>query len=148
MRLKRSFAIAFLTCVALVVPAAASAHHGGGDRWHHHHHFVALKGTVVSANQADHTLVVDVTRANRKANALEGKRVTVHAVGGWVADTNNDGKHNLADVKDGDTVIVFTKRRFINFDALTISKAKVWDKTNSGSAAFRSGDHHCDGDRR
>ena len=93
--------------------------------------------------------MVDVSRANRKANALEGKHVTVHAVGGWVADTNGDGKHDLADVKDGDTVIVFTKRRFINFDALTISKAKVWDKTNSGSAAFRSGtqdgDHHCDG---
>src|SRR3954451_12881492 len=101
MRLKSWFVTALLACAVLVVPAAASAHHGGGDRWgHHHHHIAILKGTVVSTDPGNHSLVVDVTRANRRANALEGKRVTVHAVGGWVADTNGDDRHDLADVKD------------------------------------------------
>src|SRR3954449_4837640 len=137
---------------ALLVPASASAH----DGHHHRHHFraVVLKGTVSSVNTDNGTLALKVARASRGGNALEGDSVTVKAVKGWVADTNNDGKHSIADVQSGDTVLVFTKRRFINSDANTVSAAFVIDKTHpktSSSAAYRDAyrdgahDGRCDG---
>jgi hypothetical protein len=73
--------------------------------------------------------------------------VTVKAVKGWVADTNDDGKRSIADVKAGDKVLVFTKRRFIDADANTVSAAFVVDKTNPARTAIRDGDrdsHDCD----
>jgi hypothetical protein len=138
---------AFLVAAALV-PGTALAHFG-------HHHGVVLKGTVTSVNASDHTLVVSVAKASRGGAALVGDSVTVKAVKGAVADTNNDGKHSIADVKDGDTVLVFTKRRFVNTAANTVSAAFVVDKSSFGDSGqasgdgsrgdFRDGDHHCDG---
>src|SRR3954470_7555690 len=123
---------------ALLIPAGASAH----DGHHHRHHFraVGLKGTASSGTPDKDPLAGRIARASRGGNALEGDTVTVKAVKGWVADTNNDGKRSIADVKDGDTVVVFTKRRFINSDANTVSAGFVLDKTNpktSSSAASR-----------
>jgi hypothetical protein len=109
-----------------------------------------LKGTVTSVDTDNGTLVVKVAKATRGGNALEGDNVTVKAVKGWVADTNNDGKRSIADVKDGDTVLVFTKRRFIDADANRVSAAFVVDKTHPAKFAARSGDrdgHDCDGRR-
>jgi hypothetical protein len=139
---------AFAAAAALL-PGTALAHHGGdrdGFR-HHHHHGVLLKGTVTSVDQENSTLVVQVARASRGGNALEGDSVTVKAVKGWVADTNNDGKHNIADVQSGDKVLVFTKRRFIDADANKVSAAFVVDKTHPAStSAWRDRDgHDCDG---
>src|SRR3954453_16141465 len=129
---------------ALLIPASASAHDGHHQR--HHFRAVVLKGTVSSVNTDNGTLAVKVARASRGGNALEGDTVTVKAVKGWVADTNNDGKHSLADIQSGDTVLVFTKRRFIDSDANKISAAFVADKTHPrSSAAFRSGDRDGDG---
>src|SRR4051794_25251117 len=127
---------------ALLTPASASAHDGPPPR--HHFRAVVLKGTVSSVNTDKGTLAVKVARASRGGNALEGDTVTVKAVKGWVADTNNDGKHSIADVQSGDTVLVFTKRRFINSDANSVSAAFVIDKTHpktTSSAAYRDANH-------
>jgi len=106
-----------------------------------------LKGTVTSMDTSTDTLVVKVAKASRGGNALEGDSVTVKAVKGWVADTNSDGKHSIADVQSGDTVLVFTKRRFVDADAKTVSAAFVVDKTHPAKFASRSADgrHDCDG---
>jgi hypothetical protein len=132
---------AFAAAAALL-PGTALAHDGDRDGFrHHHHHGVLLKGTVTSVDTSNSTLVVKVAKATRGGNALEGDSVTVKAVKGWVADTNNDGKHSIADVKDGDTVLVFTKRRFIDADANKVSAAFVIDKTHPktwDSGAYRN----------
>jgi hypothetical protein len=149
--------VAFVAAAALV-PGTAVAHDGDRDgfRHHHHHHGVMLKGTVTSVDTSNSTLVVKVAKATRGGNALEGDNVTVKAVKGWVADTNDDGKHSIADVQSGDTVLVFTKRRFIDADANKISAAFVIDKTHPKSwdsgayrSAFEDGarDGDCDGHR-
>jgi hypothetical protein len=121
-----------IACAAIVAPVAL-AHDGGRDRdrrdgWNHHrHHRVVLKGTVTSIDLGDKTVVVDVQRARRGGRALVGHKVTVKVFGGRVADTNGDGKHGLADVKDGDRVRVKTKRRFIDADANKIARARLID---------------------
>ena len=142
-----------------LLPGAALAHNGtdgtrdGGFHHRHHHSGVLLKGTVTSVDTSNSTLTVAVSKASRGGNALEGDTVTVKAVKGWVADTNNDGKRNISDVQNGDTVLVFTKRRFINADANTVSAAFVIDKTHPKStdassfrSAYRDGarDGNCD----
>jgi hypothetical protein len=136
---------AIVTAAALL-PGTALAHDGHDGFGHHHHRGVVLKGTVSSIDTSAGTLVVKVAKASRGGNALEGDEVTVKAVKGWVADTNDDGKHSLADVATGDTVLVFTKRRFIDADANKVSAAFVVDKTHPGSAqSTRDGgdcDHH------
>src|SRR3954469_1336874 len=121
---------------ALLIPASASAHDGHHQR--HHFRAVVLKGTVSSVNTDNGTLAVKVAKANRGGNALEGDTVTVKVVKGWVADTTGDGKRSIADVKDGDTVLVFTKRRFINANANTVSAAFVIDKTHPQSTSTAS----------
>lgn len=139
-------------CIAMLVPAGALAHDGFGGRdgrHHFHHRLVFLKGTVKSVDPGDKTLVLAVTSASRGGKALVGDDVVVKALAGWVADTNNDGTHSLADVQAGDTVIVVTKRRFVDADHNAVSAAKVFDKTHPGPARTRAsagdGDgHHCD----
>jgi hypothetical protein len=135
---------ALLAALALV-PGSALAHDGrdgGHNRFGHHHHFgVLLKGTVTGVDAASSTLNVKVDKASRGGNALEGDTVQVKAVKGWVADVNNDGKHNASDIQVGDTVLVFTKRRFIDANANTVSAAFVIDKTHpktTSTAAFRN----------
>jgi hypothetical protein len=152
MKAGKTFICALIAALTLI-PGTALAHDGRDGRWghhHRHHHAVVLKGTVQSVNTDNGTLVVHVVRANRDNTGLVGDDVTVKAVKGWVADTNGDGDHSLADVKVGDKVLVITKRRYIDGDANTVSAAFVIDKTNSASttAARRDGDtHFCDHDR-
>ena len=141
--------ICAVAAVAALAPGTALAHDGDRDGFrHHHHHGVLLKGTVTSIDTSNSTLVVKVAKATRGGNALEGDSVTVKAVKGWVADTNNDGKRSIADVQSGDTVLVFTKRRFIDADANKVSAAFVVDKTHPArTSAWRDGDrdgHDCD----
>jgi hypothetical protein len=137
-----------LACAALLAPAAAGAHHGGDWRHRHHHwHFgVLLRGAVASVNQDDGTIAVKVEKATRGGRALVGNTVGVKVLRAWVADANDDGHHDIADIAAGDTVIVWTKRRFIDGDGNAISAAKVFDKTRAPSfGAFRARDR--DGDR-
>jgi hypothetical protein len=154
----RKTLVAAVAATALL-PGTALAHDGGDGRYgsfhHHRHHHsgVLLKGTVTSVDTSNSTLTVAVAKASRGGKALVGDTVTVKAVKGWVADTNNDGKRSIADVQNGDTVLVFTKRRFINADANTVSAAFVIDKTHPKStdrssfrSAYRDGvrDGNCD----
>src|SRR3954470_14111705 len=132
---------------ALLIPAGASAH----DGHHHRHHFraVGLKGTASSGTPDKDPLAGRIAKASRGGNALEGDSVTVKAVKGWVADTNNDGKRSIEDVQSGDTVLVFTKRRFVDSDANRVADAFVVDKTHpartAGTDDSRDGDgHDCD----
>src|SRR3954471_22007413 len=139
MRLGRTLCALFVA--AAIAPGTALAHH--------HHHGVVLKGTVTSVDASNSTLVVKVERATRGGDVLEGDNVTIKAVKGWVADTNNDGKRSIADVQDGDAVLVFTKRRFVDSDANTVAAAFVVDKTHpartAGTGDSRDGDgHDCD----
>src|SRR3954447_3996281 len=144
--------VACLAATALL-PGTALAHDGrdgARDGFHHrhHHHVVLLKGVVTGVDASNNTLTLKVEKASRGGSALEGDTVTVTAVKGWVADTNNDGKHSIADVKSGDTVLAFTKRRFINSDTNTVSAAFVIDKTHpksTSSTAYRNA--YNDGDR-
>ena len=71
--------------------------------------------------------------------------MTVKAFKAWVADTNNDGAHNLSDVKAGDTVFVKTKRRFIDDTANSVSAAKVLDANGSGTAFHKADQDSRDG---
>jgi hypothetical protein len=136
--------ICAVTATAVLLPGAALAHDGdrdGSRHDRHHHRGVMLKGTVTSIDASNSTLVVKVAKASRGGNALEGDSVTVKAVKGWVADTNNDGKRSIADVQSGDTVLVFTKRRFVDASANTVSAAFVIDKTHpktSEQSAYRN----------
>jgi hypothetical protein len=128
--------LCILAAGAAIMPGAAFAHDGtndgrtDGNHFGHHHRGVVLKGNVQSVDSSNGTLVVKVDKATRGGDALEGDTVTVKAVKGWVADTNNDGKRSVADVQTGDTVLVFTKRRFVDADANTVSAAFVIDKTH------------------
>ena len=149
---------AVIAALTLVVPAGALAHDGDGDRdgfrhhHRHHHRVVVLKGTVSSVNTDAGTLVVAVSDTNRKGRALDDENVTVDPAKGWVADTNNDGKRNLADIQAGDKVIVFAKRRDVNFDTNSVDDAFVIDKTHPKStssyrSAYRDGERDGDCDR-
>ena len=144
--MNRKTLVACIAATALL-PGSALAHDGtdgsrdGGFHHRHHHHGVVLKGSVTSIDVENSTLTVKVDKASRGGRALVGDTVTVKAVKGWVADTNDDGKRNIADVQTGDTVLVFTKRRFIDADANTVSAAFVIDKTHpksTSSTAFRN----------
>jgi hypothetical protein len=137
-----------IVAAAALLPGTALAHDGHEQFGHHHHHGVLLKGTVSSVDTSAGTLVVKVDKASRGGNALEGDQVTVKAVKGWVGDTNDDGKRSLADVATGDTVLIFTKRRFIDANSNNVSAAFVVDKSHPGTArSTRDGgfcDHHTD----
>jgi hypothetical protein len=132
--------------IAVLVPAGALAHDGrdgdfrSGHHRHHHHFGVLLKGTVSSVDTDNGKLVVKVAKATRGARDLVGDDVTVKVFRAWVADTNNDGKHNMSDFKAGDTVLVKTKRRFIDTTGNTIAAAAVLNKTDSDVSSFRKAD--------
>jgi hypothetical protein len=135
--------LARLTCAcaasALLVPAGALAHDGtDGSRdgrfgHHHFHHFVVLKGTVNGVDTDSGVITIQVAKASGAGKALVGKTATVKVFKTFVADVNNDGAHNLADVAPGDTVFVKTLHRFIDTGSNTISAAKVLDLSRTGS---------------
>ena len=68
-----------------------------------------MKGSVVSVDAAAGSVVLHVDKANKWGRSFKGTDVTftvasVKKLG--VADTNGDGKRDLADVADGDKVVV------------------------------------------
>ena len=129
MNLRTRIAGVACACMAVVLLAPATA------LAHHHHHFgVLLKGVVSSVDTSNHSLVFKVDKSTRGGAALVGDNVTVKVV------------RSRGDVNNGDTVLVWTKRRFIDSDSNTIAAAQVWDKDRSGEATVRSGDRdgRCD----
>ena len=71
-----------------------------------------FRGTFVSGDAAANTVVVKVEKANGRAKKYNGQEVTFSLAGLkklYVADTNGDGKKDLADVKAGDRVQVQSK---------------------------------------
>ena len=145
--------LAFLPlCLVLLAPAAAPAHDGwDGDRdgrHHRHHSKVLLAGTVKSVDASAGTVVVDVTRTNRRGRRLDDRAVTVSVRRVWVADTNSDDRRTLADVAVGDKVFVKARRRNVDFDAGVVRKAKLYDATRSPARSTRDGFGDRDCDRR
>ena len=88
-------------------------------------------GKVVSVDAAAGSLVVTVEKANRWGRRFKGQDVTFTTAGVKkvnVADTNADGKSDLADVKPGDVVRVQAK---ITREAVSpLAARKLSDKTN------------------
>jgi len=71
-----------------------------------------FRGTFVSGDATANTVVVKVEKATGRAAKFNGTEVTFSLAGLkklHVADTNADGKKDLADVKAGDRVQVLSK---------------------------------------
>lgn len=68
-----------------------------------------FKGTLVSADAAAGSAVVHVLKGNKRARAFKDQDVTFTVTRVNVADTNGDGKRDLADVAVGNRVHVQAK---------------------------------------
>ena len=99
---------AFAAIAALAAPTAAAAksdHAGSHGQGQAKAKNAVLKGSVVSTDLDAGTVVLHVVKANRWGRSFKDSDVTftvatVKKIG--VADTNGDGKRDLADVKAGD----------------------------------------------
>jgi hypothetical protein len=101
---------------AVAKPAQAGGEHGkaqahakGQAKGHAKPKNAVFKGTVVSTDTTAGTVTVHVTKVNHLSKTFKGSDVTftvatVKKIN--VADTNNDGKRDLADVQAGDAVLV------------------------------------------
>ena len=99
---------------AVATPAQAGGEHGkaqahANPKGHAKPKNAVFKGTVVSTDTTAGTITVHVTKVNRWSKTFKGTDVTftvatVKKIN--VADTNNDGKRDLADVKADDAVLV------------------------------------------
>jgi hypothetical protein len=161
MQRKLATAVAACAAAALAAPVAAPAHdgphhgdrdaHHDGDRGGHHrgdhrHHRggPVVAGTVSSVDATAQTVVVHVTKATRRASALEDQDVTISLAGARlkVADTNADGTAGLADVAAGDTVFVKFRRGPATLAAGTTLQAKaLFDRTHAPDRADFKHDH-------
>src|SRR5215218_4866986 len=97
---------AFAAVAALAAPTAATAksdHASGHGKGHAKAKNAVFKGDVVSVDAVAGTLVLHVTKANKWGRAFSGDLTfsvaKVKKIG--VADTNGDGKRDLADVAPG-----------------------------------------------
>ena len=101
--------LAIAAVAALAVPTAATAkkpdHAGTHGKGHAKAKNAVFKGSVVSVDAVAGSVVLHVDKANKWGRSLKGTDVTftvatVKKIG--VADTNGDGKRDLADVVAGD----------------------------------------------
>jgi hypothetical protein len=157
MQRKLATAVAACAAVALAAPVAAPAHdgphhgdrharHDGHHRGEHRHHRggPVVAGTASSVDATAQTAVVHVTKATRRASALEDQDVTISFAGArvMVADTNADGTAGLADVAAGDTVFVKFRRGPATLAAGTTLRAKaLFDRTHAPDRADVKHDH-------
>lgn len=109
--------IAAIAVVAIPTAAVAKPDHPGGDHGKAQAHAkghakpknAVFKGTVVSTDTTAGTVTVHVTKVNHWSKTFKGTDVTftvatVKRIN--VADTNKDGKRDLADVQANDPVLV------------------------------------------
>ena len=125
MKLNRTF-LALSAVAAIAAPTAATAAPGkSGDhkpaskeaakakgKGQSKGKMYVFRGTFVSGDAAANTVIVKVEKANGRAKKFNGEEVTFSLAGLkklHVADTNGDGKKDLADVKAGDRVQVQSK---------------------------------------
>jgi hypothetical protein len=106
MNYKRISVIAAVAVVAVPTAAVAKPDHAKGQSKAKN---AVFKGTVVSTDTTAGSVVVHVLKVNHWSKSFKGTDVTftvatvkkIH-----VADTNGDGKRDLADIKAGDPVLV------------------------------------------
>ena len=126
MRTKLVPLLAVSAALASLAPAALG-NDGDRDGRHHHRWGVLLLGSVTAVDAGDDVIAVKVRKATRGGKSLVGDTVTVKVSRLWVHDSNDDDRHDLADLSDGEKVLVKTRRRFIDYDAERITAAKVID---------------------
>jgi hypothetical protein len=153
MQRKLATAVAACAAVALAAPVAAGAHgaHHDGDRHGHrrsdhrrHRGGPVVAGTVASVDATAQTAVVHVTKATRRASALEDRDVTIALAGARVkvADTNADGTAGVADVAAGDTVFVKLRRgSAVPAAGATLQAKALFDRTHAPDRAAFKHDH-------
>ena len=114
---KHAPAIAAIAALAIPTAAVAKPAQAGGEHGKAQAHAkgqakpknAVFKGTVVSTDTTAGTVTVHVTKVNHWSKTFKGSDVTftvatVKKIN--VADTNHDGKRDLADVQAGDAVLV------------------------------------------
>lgn len=131
-----------LSAALLAVPAAATAK--GGEHVTHEkkqhvskHHAKAKKAHKVTfvfkgTFTAPGTLTVTSGNAHVRKGGFVGQDVAFDLADAKivVADTNGDGERNLADVKDGDTVLVLARLPKDGSATQPFKAAKLLDVTN------------------
>ena len=145
--MNRKISVATAAIAALAIPTAAIAkpdHPVGGQGKSHapakgqsKAKNAVFKGTVVSADTTAGTITVHVLKVNHWSKTFKDTDVTftvatVKKIN--VADTNADGKRDLADVKVGDSVLV--QARITKDSAQPFAARKLIDQaTDSADAA-------------
>ena len=128
----RRITTSLLAVAALALAPAASGTDGDRDgdrdgRHHHRHWGVLLLGDVTAVDSDNDLIRVRVSKATSGGKSLVGNNVIVKVSRLWVHDSNDDDRHNYADLSAGERILVKTKRRFIDYDDERISAAKVID---------------------
>ena len=102
MTIKHFAAVAAIAALAAPTAATAKPDHAAKPAKPKN---AVMKGTVVSADATAGTVVLHVVKANKWGRAFKDTDVTFTVAGVkklGVADTNGDGRRDLADVKAGD----------------------------------------------
>jgi hypothetical protein len=144
-RLSRVTAVAAVA--ALAVPAVAAAkdrEHGHGDDRAKRKPVVTyvLKGTVTSVDAAGSVVRIGVTRANRHGRRLVGRQLALSVAADrvTVADVNDDGTEDLADVQVGDSVLAQVRLPKRAAVADTVVARKLVDLTHEEDEEDESAD--------
>jgi hypothetical protein len=135
-------AIAAVAALAIPTAAVAKPDHPGGEHGKSQAHAkghakpknAVFKGTVVSTDTAAGSVVVHVLKVNRWSKTFKDADVTftvatVKKIN--VADTNADGKRDLADLKAGDPVLV--QARITKDSAQPFAARKLNDLVGDGT---------------
>jgi hypothetical protein len=144
MNSKHIAAIAAVAAVAVPTAAIAKPDQSGGDhgkaqahaKGHSKAKNAVFKGTVVSTDTTAGSVVVHVLKVNHWSKSFKDTDVTftvatVKKIN--VADTNADGKRDLADVKAGDPVLV--QARITKDSTQPFAARKLNDQAGDGPDA-------------
>jgi hypothetical protein len=142
MHMNRHVIAAALAAAALAVPTAAAAKNGGGGKVKKAKTVTfVFKGTFTAPG----TIAVDAGNAHARKGGFVGEAVAFDLAKAKVvvADTNADGSLDVADVKDGDRVLVkarIAKGTTYAADGDAVVARKLVDKSNPPVAEDESGD--------
>jgi hypothetical protein len=142
MHMNRNVITAALAVAALAVPAAAAAKPAAGGKVKKAKTVTfVFKGTFTAPG----TIAVDAGNAHARKGGFVGESVTFDLANAKVvvADTNADGSLDVADVKDGDRVLVkarIAKGTSYVADGDAVVARKLVDKSNPPAAEEESAD--------